>query len=103
TAISERLKTRATIPATIDAACERLRPVMLTTLTTVMGLAPLLFETSRQAEILKPMVLTLVSGLSLGFFLVLLVVPALIVVQRDIALALKSARRMPRVLKGRPA
>ncbi|MEM9437777.1 MAG: efflux RND transporter permease subunit, partial [Pseudomonadota bacterium] len=71
TAISERLKTRATIPATIDAACERLRPVMLTTLTTVMGLAPLLFETSRQAEILKPMVLTLVSGLSLGFFLVL--------------------------------
>ena len=47
----------------IDAICDRLRPVLLTTLTTVFGLAPLLFETSQDAQFLKPTVVTLVFGL----------------------------------------
>ena len=93
TSITEKLPRRATIPATIEASCERLRPVLLTTLTTVLGLAPLLLETSRQGEFLKPMVLTLVSGLSVGFFLVLLIVPALVVIQHDIARGFTGLRR----------
>jgi len=102
-AIGERLRTRAVIPATIEAACERLRPVMLTTLTTVLGLTPLVFEASRQAEFLKPMILTLVSGLLAGFFLVLLVVPSLVVIQSDVARALASAGRTRRLLARRRA
>jgi multidrug efflux pump subunit AcrB len=64
-------------PAIIDGAADRLRPVLLTTLTTVLGLAPLLYETSQQAQFLKPTVITLVYGLGFGMVLVLLVVPAL--------------------------
>jgi hypothetical protein len=44
---------------------------MLTTMTTVLGLAPLLFERSSQAQFLKPTVITLVYGLGFGMVLVL--------------------------------
>lgn len=84
TAILERQKEIPVREAIIEATAERLRPVLLTTLTTVLGLAPLLLETSSQAEFLKPMVVTLCFGLSFGFLIVLLVVPALISIQDDI-------------------
>jgi len=66
---------------------------MLTTMTTVLGLTPLLFERSQQAQFLKPTVITLVYGLGFGMFLVLLVVPALIAVQRDVARPMTALRR----------
>ncbi len=75
---------RALIPAIIDATCDRLRPVLLTTLTTVLGLAPLLYETSMQAQFLRPTVITLSYGLGFGMLIVLLLVPSLLVVQNDI-------------------
>ncbi|SDE79033.1 efflux RND transporter permease subunit [Limimaricola pyoseonensis] len=87
TAIDERMRRVEPRAAIIGAVSERLRPVLLTTLTTVLGLAPLLFETSTQAEFLKPMVLTLCSGLVFGFAIVLLVVPALVAIQLDLAAA----------------
>jgi multidrug efflux pump subunit AcrB len=95
-AIDENARTRALKPAILDAACDRLRPVLLTTLTTVLGLAPMLTETSQQAQFLKPTVITLCFGLAFGFFVVLLVTPALVAFQRDVALAFASARRMGR-------
>ena len=84
TTIDEHAKTRGLIPAIIDGTSDRLRPVMLTTATTVLGLMPLLHETSQQAQFLKPTVITLVYGLGFGMLLVLLVVPALIAAQNDI-------------------
>ena len=75
---------------------------MLTTLTTVLGLAPLMYEASRQALFLKPTVITLVFGLSVGFFVVLALVPSLLVMQADVARAIHTLRivlassRMPR-------
>ncbi|TCP62864.1 multidrug efflux pump subunit AcrB [Rhodovulum bhavnagarense] len=83
--VDEYARTRGLFPAIIDAACDRLRPVLLTTATTVLGLAPLLFEKSQQAQFLKPTVITLVYGLGFGVFLVLLVVPALLAMQQDVA------------------
>lgn len=94
--IDEYAKRRGLIPAVVDAVADRLRPVLLTTLTTVLGLAPLLFERSSQAEFLKPTVVTLVFGLGVGMFLVLLVVPAIRVVQSDVATRLRALRRMLR-------
>jgi multidrug efflux pump subunit AcrB len=85
TTIDDYAKDRGLVPSIIEGAADRLRPVMLTTLTTVLGLAPLLYETSSQAQFLKPTVITLVYGLGFGMFLVLLVVPALIAIQQDIA------------------
>jgi multidrug efflux pump subunit AcrB len=93
TTIDEYARERGLIPSIIDGAVDRLRPVMLTTLTTVLGLAPLLFERSQQAQFLKPTVITLVYGLGFGLILVLLVVPALIAVQNDVARPIAALRR----------
>ncbi|WP_341212715.1 efflux RND transporter permease subunit [uncultured Limimaricola sp.] len=93
TTIDDYAETRGMTPAIVDGAADRLRPVFLTTATTVLGLAPLLYEGSIQAEFLKPTVITLVYGLGFGMFLVLLVVPALIAVQADLGRSTRSARR----------
>ena len=93
TTIDEYAAERGLIPAIIDGAADRLRPVLLTTLTTVLGLTPLLFERSQQAQFLKPTVITLVYGLGFGMVLVLLVVPALIAMQHDLARQMAALRR----------
>jgi len=96
TTIDEYAVERGLIPSIIDGAADRLRPVMLTTMTTVLGLAPLLFERSQQAQFLKPTVITLVYGLGFGLVLVLLVVPALIAVQNDVSRPVTALRRAMR-------
>ncbi len=93
TTIDQYAKDRGLVPSIVDGAADRLRPVMLTTLTTVLGMTPLLYEGSVQAEFLKPTVITLVYGLGFGMLLVLLVVPALIAVQHDFVRLLTATRR----------
>jgi predicted RND superfamily exporter protein len=93
TTIDEYAEKRGLFPAIIDATADRLRPVLLTTLTTVLGLLPLLFETSRQALFLKPTVITLCYGLGFGVFMVLLVVPSLVVVQKDFGRFMDTFKR----------
>ena len=83
TSIDEQAKTKSLIAAIIDGTTSRLRPVLLTTLTTVLGLLPLLYERSSQAGFLLPTVITLVYGLAFGMVLVLMIVPALLAVQHD--------------------
>jgi len=70
--------------AAIGASRDRLRAVMLTSLTTIGGLLPLLFETSLVAQMLVPMALTIVSGLTLATLLVLFLVPAVLGIGADI-------------------
>ncbi len=86
--------------ALINGVCDRLRAVILTSATTVFGLAPLLFETSRQAQFLLPTVITLAYGLGFGLFLVILLTPALLAIQHDFGRMFASGRRLLRV-KGR--
>ena len=93
TTIDEYAKDRGLIPSIIDGTADRLRPVMLTTLTTVLGMTPLLYETSQQAQFLKPTVITLVYGLGFGMVLVLLIVPALVAMQHDVARQIAAMRR----------
>jgi len=64
--------------ALIESACLRLRAVMLTSLTTIAGLTPLLFETSLQAQFLIPMAVSISFGLGFATLLVLFVVPVLL-------------------------
>lgn len=64
--------------ALIQAGSDRLRAVLLTSLTTIVGLVPLMFETSLQALFLVPMAVAMTFGLSLSTILVLIVIPGLI-------------------------
>jgi multidrug efflux pump subunit AcrB len=66
--------------AVYNAGLARLRPILLTTLTTALGLAPLIFETSRQAQFLIPMAVAVAYGLVFGTFILLLILPALFLV-----------------------
>ena len=100
TTIDEHARERGIMPAIIDGAADRLRPVMLTTATTVMGLTPLLFEQSTQAQFIKPTVITLVYGLGFGMILVLLLVPAIIAMQHDVT-RLRTALRHGLRFRGR--
>jgi len=62
--------------AVYSASLSRLRPILLTTLTTAIGLAPLIFETSRQAQFLIPMAVSIAYGLLFGTFILLIILPA---------------------------
>lgn len=64
--------------ALVDASCQRLRAVLLTSLTTIVGLVPLLFETSLQAQFLIPMATTISFGLFFATLLILILVPTLL-------------------------
>ncbi|MCP5015489.1 MAG: efflux RND transporter permease subunit [Ketobacter sp.] len=64
--------------AIVEAICARFRAVVLTSLTTIAGLLPILFETSLQAQFLIPMAISIVFGLAYGTFLILFFVPAMI-------------------------
>ncbi len=81
------LKSRGVAPAeaVVEAACQRLRAVILTSLTTIGGLTPLLFETSLQARFLIPMATSIAFGLAFATLLVLFLVPALLVIYETAA------------------
>jgi len=71
--------------AIVQAAGARLRAVLLTSLTTIAGLLPLLFERSLQAQYLIPMAISISFGLAVSTFLVLLFVPALLSLHESIS------------------
>ncbi len=71
--------------AAVGAAQDRLRAVLLTSLTTIGGLLPLMFETSLQAQYLLPIAITMVFGLAVSTVLVLIIVPASLGVLDDLS------------------
>ncbi|MFY7672254.1 efflux RND transporter permease subunit [Tenacibaculum sp. MEBiC06402] len=64
--------------ALFAAGKSRFRAIFLTTITTVAGLAPLIFETSRQAQFLIPMAISIAYGIMIATFLTLLTLPVLL-------------------------
>jgi len=70
--------------ALLRAGGERLRPIFLTTLTTVLGLTPLMLEQSFQARFLIPMAIAIAFGLMSATVLILLLLPCLILILDDI-------------------
>lgn len=86
--------------AVIEAAMRRLRPILLTSATTVLGLAPLLLEQSFQARFLIPMGISISAGLIFATVLTLLAVPALYLILTDVQ---GIAGRVKGYLLGNPA
>ncbi len=70
--------------ALYQAGMRRLRPILLTSLTTILGLAPLMAERSFQARFLIPMAISITFGLAIATLLNLLLVPALYLIFEDI-------------------
>jgi multidrug efflux pump subunit AcrB len=69
----------------------RFRPILVSVSTTIIGLLPLLAETSTQAQTLKPLVISVVFGLLSATLLVLLVLPALYAILGDLGLSPRGA------------
>lgn len=70
--------------AITTAGVRRFRPIMLTTLTTFGGLAPMIFETSRQARFMIPMALSLGYGILFSTAITLILVPSLYLIVEDV-------------------
>jgi multidrug efflux pump subunit AcrB len=81
-------------PAIVEAACMRFRPILLTSLTTFCGLAPLLFETSEQAQFLIPAAVSISFGLVFGTLITLLLVPGLVKISQRNSDPRKSPSRV---------
>ena len=77
--------------AVYRASLARFRPIILTTLTTVVGLAPVILETSRQAQFLIPMAVSVAYGLLFGTLILLLVLPAQYLVINQLRVFMNSA------------
>ena len=75
--------------ALIEASVQRLRAVLLTSLTTIAGLTPLLFETSLQAQFLIPMAVSIAFGLAFATVLVLIIIPVFLSIHESVHFKLK--------------
>lgn len=73
----ERSNGLATDAAIVEAGRLRLRPILMTTLTTVVGMAPLALGWGEGAEMLQPLAVALISGLSMSLLVTLLLIPLL--------------------------
>jgi multidrug efflux pump subunit AcrB len=92
--VNRFLRTGDTVyDAVFKSGLARLRPILLTTATTSLGLAPLILETSRQAQFLIPMAVSVAYGLLFGTFILLIILPAAFMVFSDIRMWIASAMR----------
>lgn len=80
--------------AIVQAAVRRFRPILLTTLTTFGGLAPMIFETSLQARFMIPMAISLGYGILFSSAIILVLLPCLYMMVEDLrSTTLRVARR----------
>ena len=94
-----REKGMGIVEAAIEAGVRRFRAVMLTSVTTVLGVGPLLFERAQQAQFLKPMVASVTFGLIFGTFMVIFLLPSLLVALDRLGAKLVAVKsRLPRWL-----
>jgi len=94
---ANRLRAEGAEPGTaiVQAAVRRFRPIFLTTVTTFGGLAPMIFETSRQARFMIPMAISLGYGIVFATAITLVLVPCFYLMVED-AIVLASARHRRR-------
>ncbi|OEE64256.1 acriflavin resistance protein [Enterovibrio norvegicus] len=78
--------------AVVRASQERFRAVFLTSLTTAAGLLPLMLETSLQAQVVKPLVISIVFGIFASTMLVLFMIPAAYAILADFGKVKRHAR-----------
>ncbi|WP_317045306.1 efflux RND transporter permease subunit [Formosa algae] len=88
----ERLAGNSIYESIHEAGLRRFRPIILTTMTTFGGLAPIILETSSQAMYLIPMAISLGFGIVFATAIILVIVPCLYLVLEDIRLLIEKGR-----------
>jgi multidrug efflux pump subunit AcrB len=76
--------------AVVQAGPQRFRAVILTSLTTFLGLVPIQLETSIQSEFVKPMAISIAFGVLFATFVTLVLVPVLYFIAKDLSARLTS-------------
>ncbi|MFT4654533.1 MAG: multidrug efflux pump subunit AcrB [Patiriisocius sp.] len=88
-----RKEGRSLMDSILTAGTERFRAIVLTSLTTFMGLMPIVFERSLQAQIVIPMAISLAFGILFATVITLLLVPSLYLVLDDVKNAFKGKKQ----------
>lgn len=73
----------------IAASYDRLRPIMMTSLTTILGLIPMALDKSESSQLWSPLAITVIGGLTMATLLTLLVIPCFYLIFRDLRLVRK--------------
>lgn len=84
TANRNRGEGRSHFESIFEASCRRFRPIVLTSLTTFLGLAPMIFETSLQARFLIPMAISLGFGILFATLIALIIIPCMYMALQDV-------------------
>ena len=90
----QRLKGLSPMVSVSAAGVRRFRPVVLTTFTTFCGLAPMIFETSRQARFMIPMAISLGFGIAFATVITLVLMPCLYLMMEDLRGLLSREERI---------
>ena len=88
-----RAKGMSAREAIVEAGVVRFRPILLTSVTTIVGLTPMMLERSIQAAFLQPIVVSLAFGVFCAFFVTLLMVPSLYGIGLDISTFFDNMKR----------
>ena len=75
--------------AIIIASLDRLRPIMMTSLTTILGLIPMALDKSESSNLWSPLAITVIGGLTVSTFLTLFVIPCVYLIFKDFRLVRK--------------
>lgn len=98
----EREAGRGMVEAAVQAGARRFRPIMLTSLTTFVGLVPVMLETSMQAQFVIPMAISLGFGVLVATAFTLFLIPAAMLVVEDVRGAGRRLARMATDWAGAP-
>ena len=79
--------------AVVDAGTQRFRAILLTSLTTFVGLAPIVLERSLQAKVVVPMAVSLAFGILFATIITLILIPALYVILEDVKNLFRSKEK----------
>jgi len=77
-------KGKGALDAVVEASMARLRPIIMTALTTVLGLFPMALAVGRGSELRSPLAISVMGGLLVSTFLTLVVIPSIFVLENDI-------------------
>ncbi|MGE0553549.1 MAG: efflux RND transporter permease subunit [Gemmatimonadales bacterium] len=94
--IGRREEGLTTEEAIVEAGAVRLRPILMTTLTTVLGMLPLSFGIGEGTELMRPLAVAVVGGLMVSTFLTLILIPAVYLI------ATRAAARLAHAVTGAP-